>query len=247
MLNTVTISDTYIDEIMSIAGHPLLTLDDGDFELTEDQVKTFVVVPSIREYYRWFPIKNIQEYTISASFEIAFPNSDTFDIVHANYNSAGDLSTPLNGNAVINARYWTKDALYGPNMYCTGNSYGMENAQVLRNSLNQSYIDKYKAFRIYTDLSERKLKGYTNSPGKLSVIWAEYSSDFDDIPFNRLNDMIQLCQAKLLEQLAMIRGQANADIPNEFNVSLFEDKAADLREEVMNKWRKISKIAIQKG
>jgi hypothetical protein len=247
MLSSIIIDDVYMDEIMSIVGYPLLTFEDSDFELTKEQVITLVVTPSLREYYRWFPIKDIREYSVSGTFEIDFPDESTFGVTYANVNTVGQYTTSYKGNALINSRYWRKSSTYGPNLYNTGNDYNMINANILESALNQSMIDKGKAFRTFTDVQARKLKGYSTVTGKMSVIWANYDNDFSKIPFNFINDVVRLSQSKLLEQLLMIRAQANNSIPEDFNDSLFEDKSDELKTEVMERWKKFSKIAIQRG
>jgi len=246
-LSNITIADSYIEEILSIAGYPILTLDDSDFELTEAQIKSLVVLPTLREFYRWFPIPTIDEYSISGSFSIDFPTSDTFQVIDARLNTVGNFTTNLNGNAFINARNYKKTCGWGPNLYNTGNSYGMENAYILGSATRQSFVDRSKAFKVTPNLTTRKLEGYTNTSGKMSVTWGAFNNDFGVIPFNRLEHVIKLSQSKLLEVLIQIRANTNNDLPNAWNVDFYEDKRESLREEVINKWQKESKIVVIKG
>jgi len=246
-LSNITIENSYIQEILAIAGYPLLTLADSDFELTEDQIKSLVVLPTLREYYRWFPIPTNDEYSIAGSFSIDFPTSTTFQVMDARLNTVGNYTTNLNGNAFINARNYRKSSTYGPNMWGTGNSYNMENAYILRSATNQTYVDKYKAFKVSVNLTTRKLEGYSNTSGKMSVVWGSFSNDFGDIPFTRLEHVIKLSQSKLLEILLQIRANTNNDLPNAWNIDFYEDKRSALREEVLNKWMKETKVVITKS
>lgn len=248
MLTSVIISDAYINEILSIAGYPIINLDDGDFELTKDELKSLCLLPALRDYYNWFPIKNRQEYSTSGTFEIDFPNNNTFNIINARLNTVGQYGSVRTGNPFVDSYNFRRSSSSSySNAYGTGNDYGLGSANILRSSVNQSYVNKYKSFSVFVDEQNKKLKGYANAQGMLVVTWAEYSSDFDDIPFRRINEVIELCQAYFLEKLVMIRGQENTQIPETFNVDLFADKADELKDKIFTSWKNSTKSVVMSG
>lgn len=245
-LENLIIDDQYFSEILSIAGYPLITNDDGenDFELSNEQIKSLVIIPCLREYYKYFPLQDIREYSVSGNYSFDFPTPYTFGVVSANLNTVGQFTTVTASNAFIRSRYYSKTSEYGPGMYGTRNSYGIENATILKDVLNQSYVTKFKALRMYPNVQGRKLTGYSNTMGKISVVWANWSEDFNDIPFEKINDVIKFCQSKLLRQLVLIRGQISSELPNEYSISLFQEMSDKLEEEVMKKWQSYSKAVV---
>lgn len=246
-MNNVFIDSDYINEIISILGYPLLNLDDDDFELDEDDIKSLVVVPTLREFYRWFPIPTYNEYTIAGSFSIDFPTDDIFNVIDARLN-ANAISGVQSSNPFVNSfNYSNNYSVQGYNKFGTPYSYGYENANILEKSLQYTKMNVDKAFKCKVNLFSRKLEGYTNRSGILSITWAGYSWDFSSIPFERINEVIMLCQVNLLDKIISIRKQQNSDLPTDFDSSYFEKIRDEYKVEVLDKWRKLSKVVVLRG
>ena len=74
------------------------------------------------------------------------------------------------------------------------------------------------------------------------------SNNFENIPWNRKEEVINLCQAALLRYLVTLRGQINIEgSGTEFDTSVLSERADALEEKVMNKWKSLSKVVVLRG
>jgi len=97
------------------------------------------------------------------------------------------------------------------------------------------------------DESNRKITGYTNITGELIITWAKHSYNFNEVPLSKLKDVIKLSQSILLRTLGMLRSQVNSGTSNEFNYQSFIDRADKLEEDVMTRWRGLTKVVLIRG
>ena len=131
-MTTINIDDLYINEILSIAGYPLLTLEDDDFEFSKEDIKTLVVIPVLRDYYRWFPIELQQEYSVGTSFSLDFPTPEVFNVVDVRLNNNITTGGGATGNPFVNATNFRQTYSTGYGRYGTPYDYGMINASYLK-------------------------------------------------------------------------------------------------------------------
>jgi len=241
-MTDISISDANFAEIMLAVGVPIL--DGSDFELTESEIKILCILPTIREFWTWFPLKEEADYSIGTSFDIEFPDTETFGAIDIRLNTAAYGATGVTRNPFVD------EVNYRPGyrgLYGTGYDYNTFQSDVYAKLERQAIINKNKAFRVQINESERKVTGYSNAVGILTVIWAKYSNSFEDIPYNRIQEVIWLAQSKLLRVLGMIRGQLDADTGADFNYDMFIKRADDLEEKVMTKWKAFTKPVILRG
>jgi hypothetical protein len=245
-VENIIIDDKYINEIISIAGYPVLSLDDEDFELTEDQIKSLVIIPTLREYYRFFPIPVESNYSVSGTFSIDFPSVETFNVIDARINTIGNYPASRTNNVFANSLRYSRDYGMSGGLYGTKNDYGITQALYMERAERASQVQYNKAFKVRPNLGTRKLEGYYNGGGgcKLNVVWATWSEVFNDIPFTRLNEVLDLCKSKFLEILFLIRGQQTTGLPDEFNYSLLQDKSDELKDAVYESWRMHTKVVL---
>lgn len=236
----MTISDQDYFEILTELGYPALTED--DLEFGRDDIENYFIYPALREYFIWFPIIETQSVYVSSDFSIDFPDEDTYGISSARVNSSvsgnGRTSSPF-----MNSLLYTK-ACSGANMYNTGNDYGVRNAMIVESSFNRSMLNVSMVKRLHVDSANRKLTGYSTVDGELIVNWAKSSTNFNDVPFIRKSDVINLAKSRVLKGFALLRSQLNSDVGVEFNSSDFMSRSEDLEEKVMTKWKSISKVTI---
>jgi hypothetical protein len=239
----ITISDEMYNEIFAVAGYPIITA--SDLEISADNIKSLLIWPAMREYFKFFPIQTEAQQTISTSpFEVDFPNTTTFGVLDARLSTARYTGLGVTNNPFINAQNIAISGGRRTGKYGTRYSYDFHLVRIIEDMERQSIIDTRKAFRVKVDLNNRKLKGYTNVTGKLIIVWADYSTDFSKIPFSKIDEVQKLAKANILDYLGSIRGQQNTDVPNQFNYSMFLDKAEDLREEVLDKWKRQTKVVL---
>lgn len=237
----MTISDQDYYEILAEIGYPIIQPE--DLEFTKEQIEDYFIYPALREYFVWFPKTSLQSVYVSSEFSVDFPDEETYGVVDARINTSitgdGRTSSPF-----VNALYFKKTTTSGFKMYGTDNDYGVTEAKYLERAYNKAASNYMRVKRLDVDYANKKLDGYTTVNGELLITWAKASSNFNDVPFTRKTDVIELAKSKVLKGFAMLRGQLNSDVGVEFNTSDFMSRSQDLEDKVMNKWKAISKVTI---
>jgi len=234
----ITIPEAEYKRIISCLGYPVVK--EEDLEFGRDDIQDLFIYPAMREFFTWFPIQEEVSYPASSSFEFDFPDADTYGIVSARLNSrasaAGSTTNPFVNE--INYR------VVGSSGYGTGNDYGFRQADIMERAELVSSLSQNRAIRIRVDEVNRKVKGSTTASGELIVVWAKHSMDFNAIPFKKQAEVVKLAKAYTLSGFAMLRDQYDADMGTEFDTSGFKDEARKLEEEVMEKWKTLSKVVV---
>lgn len=243
-MESITISDQYFQEIMRAVGYPFITI--TDLELTQNQIESLCIIPSMREFYKFFPKTSQVGYSISGTFSIDFPDTETFSVLDARLSKGAPSNSLPTQSPFMNALQYTYAGnSYGGGQWGTRYDYDMTDAYILERALRASNINKNIVFKVDDiDYVNRKLTGYSNISSTLTVTWAKYDTVFANIPYRYLSDVIKLSQAYLLETLASIRGQMRQDLPNEFNADEFMSRATEYRQEIIEKWQNKTKVVI---
>lgn len=238
----ITIPNDVLTEILVVVGIPVIDI--TDLEMSSDDIKKLLVFPAMRSYFFWFPIRTQEQIIINEStFSFDFPNATTFGVVDARLSTARYRGMGITGSPFVNANNIAISSRYN-GKYGTQNNYNMNLVNTYEKMERASIISTNKAFRVQVDEQKRKLTGFTNVTGELSITWADYSENWSDIPYFKFDDVKKLAQVNILRAFGMLRGQQNSDVPNAFNYGLFNDKADDLEKEVMERWHKMSKPVI---
>ena len=241
---TINISDDSLLEIMSEVGFPILEFDD-DFPYTRDQVKSLGIWPAMKEYYRFWPKKNIQEYTVSGNFSIDFPNNETFYLTDARVNS----NVPIGSHTpdpIVNAMNIVSIGSQSSGMYGTRYNYDITTAYHMKRAEYNALKNSQKAFRVDVDRDNKLVTGYTSVQGRMLVEWAEYGLDYDKIPFSKIDDAKRLAQSYIMRMLGNFLSLQSSDTVNELDGGFLLDRADDLREDVIDRWQKITKPVIMR-
>lgn len=236
----MTISDADYREILVEVGYPVVKED--ELEFSREEIQDFFIFPAMRDYFSWFPIIQTESIYVSSEFSVDFPDEKTYGIIDARINTAitgdGRTSSPL-----INSLYFKKSGM-ASKKYGTEYDYGVTEAKYMERAYNKAVNNYIRAKRLDVDQTSRTLSGFTTVNGELVIQWAKYSDNFNDIPFKRKSEVLNLAKSKLLKSLAMLRSQFDSDTGTGFNTSDFMSRADDLEEKVMTKWKAISKVAI---
>ena len=229
------------NKIISVLGYPVVKED--DLELTKNEILVYLIEPVVRKYYSWFPLKKIESKMIgTGNFEFEFPDDDVFSCVDVRLNPESYGINTRSVNPFINQIYYNKNTY--ASMYGTPYDYGVEAAKYLERAYDLSKLDQLRAIRFDIDMNRRILSGFSNDRGELLITWAKMSNDFNKIPINRKDEVIELCQAEILNYFAMLRSQIQTGTNVDFNVDGFTSRAKDLEDRVMNKWKALSKTVI---
>lgn len=241
-INTMelTISEQDYFEILTEIGYPVV--EENDLEFTRADIEKYFIYPALREFFIWFPKTEIQSVFVSSEFSIDFPDDDTYGVVDARINTSatgeGRTSSPF-----VNSLYF-KQTTSGSKMYGTNNDYGVRDAKYLERAFNKANSNMVRAQRLHVDPAAKKLTGYTTVNGELIITWAKSTKNFNDVPFIRKTDVLDLAKSRILKSFAMLRSQMNSDVGVEFNSSEFLSRSKDLEDKVMEKWKSISKVTI---
>jgi hypothetical protein len=244
----IIISQQKVNEILSEIGFPIIPLEATEIQ-NMNNFKNLIVWPSMREYFKWFPVINLQEKDVSSEFSIDFPNPQTFGVAEAHLNTAGfiarDSTNPFVNNSIY--RSVTSYTGWGGGQYGTVNDYDARVSRFYDRMERASVISNNKAFRLDLDVQNRVLRGFTNVTGRLIIQWIEYREDFGKIPIQREAEVIDYAKAKLLRYIGMIRGQQVGGIGNAgFNFQLLLDRADKLDGPVLKKWKAFSKVIVNR-
>ncbi len=242
-MSTLTISDYDYQRILTAVGYPIIN--ESDLGVTEEFLKDHLILPALKEnFFKWFPITESDQYGIGTSFSIDFPDESTFGVtdVRLVVQGRGAVRT---GNPLINElNIKVKEGSYY-NKWDTGNDYGYAEVFEMERARAQSTVSTNKSLRKHVDYQNRKVTGYSNITGDISITWAKHSNDFENIPFKFKEDVIKLAQSMILQYFGQLRNQTiDNGLPASLDGAEFIDRADELYQEVMTKWRAYTKVVL---
>jgi hypothetical protein len=242
----IIIPDDKFNQIMTCMGYPFIT--EKDLEIDFTQIKEMLISQAVLDYYRWFPIESYTTVEVATTFEIPFPSPEVFSVKDLRI-ATRKGGAQITGNAFVDERMiQSTGGKYGRGMYGTRNGYGFETAMISRRAEVQSTIDSNKAFKWRVLENQKKITGFTNVVGTVEIVWAAWSEDWQYVAFSRQNDVIKLCQAKILDYFGRLRQQQSVpDAPVELNGEVLIERAKELNEEVYNKWKSYTTPILMRG
>lgn len=236
----MTISEREYIEIISELGYPAVR--EEDLEFPRDHIRENFIFPALREFFIWFPKTQVESVFVSSEFSIDFPDEFTYGIADARINTSvsgeGKTGSPFIDSLMI------RQATGGVRAYGTPYDYGIAESKFLERAYSKASMNTMRVKRLDVDTVNKKLNGFTNINGELIITWAKYSENFDDVPFTRKSDVINLAKSQVLRGFASLRGQLSSDVGVEFNTSDMIARADELEGKVMDKWKAISKVTI---
>jgi hypothetical protein len=108
---------------------------------------------------------------------------------------------------------------------------------ILRLSTAESMVDFTKAVQLDDYPNLRKIKGYTNISGDITVEWAKKSENFSDIMYNYQEDAIKLAKAYFIQDIYRLREQVKLDTKVTINTAALKEDATQWEAEVVRKWK----------
>jgi len=238
MENSIIIPDNIFSQIMTCMGGSFL--EEGDLEISNDDIKNTIIIQAMKEYYRWFPIETYSSQDVSGPFEIPFPESHVFSVKDVRINTMR-MNYRAYGNALVDERFIRSSTQYGRAMYGTRNDYGMTAAKIINRFEKQSFLESNKAFKWRVIENLRKIKGFSNTLATMEITWASWSDDWQYVAFSQERDVIKLAQAYILRFFGELRSQDEVDgAPVTLQSDKLIERAATLEEDVMTKWKQFA-------
>jgi hypothetical protein len=245
-MSELTLPDDIYFRIMTAMGYPIVT--EEELGVTREQIEDLLILPALKNvYFKWFPKQEFDSHRITTQFDIDFPDEFTWGIIDLRLNTNPYWATQKTGNPLINEMSIKISSGGYNNMWNSGNDYGYSAAEYSQRALRQSVVDTYKGFKKTIDYKNRKVTGYTNVSGELSITWAKFSYDWADVDFRFEEDTIKLAQSYVLQYFGQIRNQINTNNADELDGGDLIDRAETLYSEVMEAWRGYPKVTILRG
>ena len=242
----VQIDNIYLNQIKKAVGWPRI----DNLLLDDDEIKDVIVFRCLQDYFTKFPIIKEQSTNISGEMIIDFPDEYTFGVVDCRVVDVGMLGGvggsfwDMVASQAISNTYMTKGrtGAYGKNRY---NPAGLLHQVDHQRQMIKSKQNAYTTIKSRVDYPNRKLYVYANSPGKLNIQWGKYSNDFNDVIFERKNDIIDLCTADLMLHLANSAALlTDSALEVNINVDYLKEMATSLKEAVMERWSQIPDVIL---
>ena len=241
MATEIIIDESYIDQILTTQGFPLITLDDIEIK-NPDDFKNLIIQPVMRLYFIKFPIITSKDYYLgNGNGELAFPSDLEIPNIYTAVMKLNNYSS-VSGMSILYDNPFVKQQLLSSNNVKNDIGsvfdYGFGQSMTMKRVENKAIADTFKAFRYDINLDQRKIFYYTNIPGKAVADWMSYSYDFNVIVrrFYHLEDVIQLCQARLLRYIGRLRSIQKSGQSVEFNYDAMINEANEIETRVLEKF-----------
>lgn len=249
-MTILNIPEDSFNEIVSVLGVPFVQ--EEELELGFYDIKSKLILPALKEYFRWFPLHSeVSVYQVGSNFTIDFPDDieeNTFGVIDARFNTARQ-SGGYTGNAFIDSLSIRPVGARDRGVYGTRFDYGNSAALTMQRFENQSKVESTKATKITVDEQNRRIVGFSNIMSTLEVTWAKWSSDWVKVPFSDEGDLIRLCQGRILKHFGTLRQMQNTpeNMPSSLNGDVLVEQGKELVDEVLEKWKMRSKIVLLRG
>jgi len=225
-------------------GYPVISED--ELGVTVENIKNLFILPVLKNiYFNYFPIRTKVTYGITTTFEYDFPDVNTYGVYDARINTK-----PYTGGAVkvlhplINEINIKQSTAHSQRMWGTDNDYGYGEVRIADKLRTDARMEDIKSFSFKVNYEERKIEGYTNVYGRMTVVWAKFSENWSDIKYQREEDTIKLAQSYILRYFGNLWNMDNAKLPSTIDPSEILSRSDDLYEEVITKWNAFTKPTI---
>lgn len=245
--NELTISQNSLEYIYSIFGFPAIDLEDIGI-LDEESIKRFVIVPALRQYYKYFPMETKQTVVAGAGGiqgTLDFPSPNVFGVTNVQL-AKGQDSYMYSGSAgedgsgiFFRSRTISKNSA-GSGMG-SRYDYGSKSIQATKQASLDAESNIYNMFFWDIDWNNKQLNYRTVLSGKIEITWALWNSDFDSVRFEHYDQLIKLCQGQLLMYWSRLLNKVDPETPTAFDVDSLRDEGQELIEEVTESWKNTMK------
>lgn len=252
----VHISDIDRQYIYGVLGYPNIEVDDTGL-LTDDIVDEQVILRSLYEYYRWFPIEEITQVTLSSgntSKTVTWPDdtSDTFvfdvkdcRLAQLQDTSVGYSSGTVITNPIVQFRNISRSSMAG--RFGSPYDYGFSSIMGSTNFGNDALTNLNQVFYNTTDHQNKTVNLYSQNPGTVQITFARYSNNVNYIPFIHKRDFLDLCRGELLLFWANNLKRINPEFPVAFDVDTLVEDGTDLVDKVLTKWKGKTRSVMMRG
>ena len=237
-MSRVTISEDEMELILSAVSVPAISLE--DLEISQEQIENNICYPAFRTYSRYFPKVSRSEHSVTADFEIPFPEG-----VHAVLDARiidNDIRNRVSASS--NPFLFERQLRHSGGLAGTGGGlggrYADRNASLDSISIYNTYRRLLNNADFIVDHANRKLKGKVTShllSRTLYISWGSEVTDFNEVRYSRRPELIELCQANALRFFYNLRESFPDEAESGVSFEHYESRADDLEERVLEAWK----------
>jgi hypothetical protein len=241
----VTISTDWLIQIKKVLAYPKIST----LVLTDDEIKQFAVFPALTQYFIRFPKQETIELETNDLKVVDFPDTYTYGLVDCRVVDVGTFGG-------TGSQFWDIVAFQRFGVSGSSRSYGRRGfnpggiyqQRLVAQQAMKSQQNLLATIKFNVDYPNRQVTVYTSTTGKINITWAKYSTDFEDVLYQRKFDVIQLAQANLLDHVADTFGIiSDGSLDVNINVEAIRTRAKDLRTETMDKWLSFPSVILLKN
>jgi hypothetical protein len=240
------ISDDWMEQIKKVMAFPAVP----NVLLTDDEIKIFCVKEALHHYFKKFPLTSDTQVTISQELILDFPDSYTFGVLDCRVVNKGFAQNRTSS-------FWD---IYKYNRFYGGagrSSYRGISSKYNFNGMIQSIKADEQVMRTwqneasisyYVDNENRQIRIFSNISAEVSIQWAKWSLNFNDVRYVFKYDVVKLAQSLLLRHLADTGGiVSDSSIDKSINIDALNNRADALWTEVKEKWEQYPDVIIMRA
>jgi hypothetical protein len=249
----IKISDEELKIILSEVGIPFLRFD--EIEYAKDEIIEICILPVIQEYFKFFPLikeEVLGSFGANVPFKIKYPpmayHAIPYYVMGGSGGSSGGIGAGGTAFAFMSEQFSSGAMGGGSGKFGRGISYrgksvpgfvGLDNRTSMMSQMesNQGMLNYFRRERV-TKVKEGDdfyATGFSTVGGIMNIKWCLWSNNWDDIRFEYLNDVRDLCTAKVLQSLGMLRSLSSVEAAK-LDFSLYTNRAKELRDPIITKW-----------
>lgn len=229
--------------VLSALSFPFIDPAELNLPYTENTVKKFCILPSMKEYFMYFPIREEKSVAVASgsSGEIDFPDDYTYGVAHTSLTETVDSMS--SGSIYSGNPFVTQQNVVSTSQSAFGSQYdyGYNSIMGAIKASNNTRRASNKVFRTVTNHQKRVLEYYTSNSGYLEIVWAKWSEDFNSIRWSHHLDVLHLSQAKLLTWLGNTLSMQDSEFPTQLDSDAMIDRGEDIETKVKDKWKNYTK------
>jgi len=238
-----------LELIKSILAYPCA----DEILLTDEQVLKYCVYPAMREYFVKFPLLERYQVPMNNYLEVPFPDQFVYGLTECRATGKLFQSTSAVGSSFWQLVLLNKGMGFAGNSF---NSYGSNMRGYNPNGLRQetrSYkyvLDTYSndgTFNYNINRQKKCVEVNATLQCEVAITWARWSNDFEDIEYERRNEVIELAQGYLLQHFAQTIGLTDdGNTEQTLNAVDARSTADALMSRIRDKWANMSDIIVMR-
>jgi hypothetical protein len=248
----IDISDEELNIILGEVGVPFLKIE--ELEYGKRDIIDTCIYPTIQEYYKYYPIVREEVFgsvAANGAFKIKYPD-DAFHCIPYIVQGGG-AGVGIGGGGTAFA-FMSEQFSAGVTMGQSGRfgrglrynksvpgytGYGQDaiGSRLRQMEANQGYLNYFRREK-YKKIKENGIYyayGFGSTGGILNLKFLCWSNKWEDIDFSQLNEVRDLCTARVLQNLGMLRSLIAVEVAK-LDFSLYTNRAKEIRDPILEKW-----------